>query len=145
MLIRKSIKLGKKADELSIGDRLHLTEKIEDKELLLYLGLTNDNNPIYIQHDYAAETAYKKPIVPVIMLNGIITSAISKHIPGPGSRIIQQNLMYNEPVYHYETINIVLEVQHINILENLVEIHVYATNEEQKSVIEGVITVMPHI
>ncbi|SOC36562.1 MaoC/PaaZ C-terminal domain-containing protein [Ureibacillus acetophenoni] len=145
MLIRKSIKLGKKADELSIGDRLHLTEKIEDKELLLYLGLTNDNNPLYIQHDYAAETAYKKPIVPVIMLNGIITSAISKHIPGPGSRIIQQNLMYNEPVYHYETINIVIEVQHINILENLVEIYVYATNEEQKSVIEGVITVMPHI
>lgn len=144
-MIRKSIKLGKKADELSIGDRLHLTEKIEDKELLLYLGLTNDNNPIYIQHDYAAETAYKKPIVPVIMLNGIITSAISKHIPGAGSRIIQQNLMYSEPVYHYETINIVLEVQHINILENLVEIHVYATNEEQKSVIEGVITVIPHI
>ncbi|KGR77488.1 enoyl-CoA hydratase [Ureibacillus manganicus DSM 26584] len=144
-MIQKGIKLGKKVDELSTGERLHLIEKIEDKDLLLYLGLTNDSNPLYIQHDYAAETPYKKPIVPVIMLNGIITSAISKHIPGPGSRIIEQSLMYTEPVYHYETINIVLEVQHINISQNIVDIHVYATNEEEQSVLEGIIKVMPPV
>ncbi|CAM5202047.1 Acyl dehydratase OS=Ureibacillus acetophenoni OX=614649 GN=SAMN05877842_102487 PE=4 SV=1 [Ureibacillus acetophenoni] len=143
MLIKKGIKIGKKVDELSVGERLHLIEKIEDKDLLLYLGLTNDSNPLYIQHDYVTDTPYKKPIVPVIMLNGIITSAISKHIPGPGSRIIEQNLVYEEPVYHYETINIVLEVQQIEVSENLVEIHIHATNENHKSVIEGVMKVMP--
>ncbi len=143
MLIRKGVKLGKKVDELSLGERLHLIEKIEDKDLLLYLGLTNDSNPLYIQHDYAADTPYKQPIVPVIMLNGIITSAISKHIPGPGSRIIEQNLIYEEPVYHYETINIALEVQNINVSQNLIDIYVYATNENQKSVIEGIMKVMP--
>ena len=143
MLIKKGIKIGKKVDELSVGERLHLIEKIEDKDLLLYLGLTNDSNPLYIQHDYVSDTPYKKPIVPVIMLNGIITSAISKHIPGPGSRIIEQNLVYEEPVYHYETINIVLEVQQIEVSENLVEIHIHATNENHKSVIEGVMKVMP--
>jgi len=143
LLIKKGIKIGKKVDELSVGERLHLIEKIEDKDLLLYLGLTNDSNPLYIQHDYVSDTPYKKPIVPVIMLNGIITSAISKHIPGPGSRIIEQNLVYEEPVYHYETINIVLEVQQIEVSENLVEIHIHATNENHKSVIEGVMKVMP--
>ena len=143
MLIKKGIKIGKKVDELSVGERLHLIEKIDDKDLLLYLGLTNDSNPLYIQRDYVSDTPYKKPIVPVIMLNGIITSAISKHIPGPGSRIIEQNLVYEEPVYHYETINIVLEVQQIEVSENLVEIHIHATNENHKSVIEGVMKVMP--
>lgn len=145
MLIKKGIRLGKKVDELSTGERLHLIEKMEDKDLLLYLGLTNDSNPLYIQHDYAAETPYKKPIVPVIMLNGIITSAISKHIPGPGSRIIEQNLTYQEPVYHYETINIVLEVQHINVSENIIDIQVYATNDNEQTVIEGILKVMPPV
>lgn len=144
-MIRKGIKLGKKVGEIVLGERLHLVEKVEDKDLLLYLGLTNDNNPLYIQHDYAAETPYKKPIIPVIMLNGIITSAISKHIPGPGSRIIEQNLTYVEPVYHYETINIVLEVQHINVSHNTIDISVYATNEKEQTVIEGVLKVMPPI
>ncbi len=141
--MRKGIKLGKKVNELSISERLYLTEKIEDKDLLLYLGLTNDSNPLYIQHDYAAKTPYKHPIVPVIMLNGIISSAISKHIPGPGSRIIEQNLKYLEPVFHYETINIVLEVQLIDVKENIIHVEVFATNQNKLPVIEGMMKVMP--
>lgn len=145
MLLRKGRKSGKKVDELSVGERLHLTEKIEDKDLLLYLGLTNDNNPLYIQHDYASETPYKKPIVPVIMLNGIITSAISKLLPGPGSYIREQMISYLEPVYHYETIDIILEVQSINITQNFADIHVKAFNEKNAQVIEGIVKVLPPI
>ena len=145
MLLRKGRKIGKRVDELSIGERLHLTEKIEDKDLLLYLGLTNDNNPLYIQHDYASETPYKKPIVPVIMLNGIITSAISKHLPGPGSHMKEQMISYLEPVYHYETIDIILEVQSINSAQNVTDIHVKAFNEKGAQVIEGMLKVLPPI
>lgn len=143
MLLRKGMKLGKKISEIVVGERLQITEKIEDKDLLLYLGLTNDSNPLYVQHDYAAETPFKMPLVPVIMLNGIITSAISKHMPGPGSHIREQNLVYLEPVYHYETIEIILEVQHIDLAQNLVDIYVSAFKEKDKQVIEGIIKVLP--
>lgn len=137
------MKLGKKIDEITVGEKLQITEKIEDKDLLLYLGLTNDSNPLYIQHDYALETPFKKPIVPTIMLNGIITSAISKHMPGPGSHVLEQNLIYLEPVYHNETIEFLLEVQHIDITEKVVDIYVNAFKEKRIQVIEGVIKVLP--
>ncbi|MBD8026247.1 MaoC family dehydratase N-terminal domain-containing protein [Ureibacillus sp. Re31] len=143
MLLRKGMKLGKKIDEITVGEKLQITEKIEDKDLLLYLGLTNDSNPLYIQHDYALETPFKKPIVPTIMLNGIITSAISKHMPGPGSHVLEQNLIYLEPVYHNETIEFLLEVQHIDITEKVVDIYVNAFKEKRIQVIEGVIKVLP--
>lgn len=143
MLLRKGMKLGKKIDEITVGEKLQITEKIEDKDLLLYLGLTNDSNPLYIQHDYALETPFKKPIVPTIMLNGIITSAISKHMPGPGSHVREQNLIYLEPVYHNETIEFLLEVQHIDITENVVDIYVNAFKEKRIQVIEGVIKALP--
>ncbi|MEL4025814.1 MaoC/PaaZ C-terminal domain-containing protein [Lysinibacillus endophyticus] len=143
MLLRKGMKIGKKINELVVGERLQITEKIEDKDLLLYLGLTNDSNPLYIQHDYAAETSYKKPIVPVIMLNGIITSTISKHMPGPGSHIREQHLTYLEPVYHYETIEILFEVQQIDLNLNIVDIYVSAIKDKNVQVIEGIIKVLP--
>lgn len=142
-LLKKGIKIGKKIDEIEIGERIHLTETIEDKELLLYLGLTNDNNPLYIQHDYASSTPFKKPLVPPIMLTGIITSATSKFLPGPGSHIYSQNLQFLEPVYHYDTIEIILEVHRIEASKNKVEIHVQAFNEQQKKVIEGFLLVSP--
>jgi len=138
-------KIGKKIDEIAVGERVHLIETIEDKDLLLYLGLTNDNNPLYIQHDYAKETAFKKPIVPPIMLNGIVTSAISKYLPGPGSHIREQNLIYLEPVYHYETIEILLEVQHIDYENNLVNIQINGVNKNHQHVMRGLVKVMPPI
>ena len=44
----KARKIGKTIDEIEEGDSLSLTESIEDNQILLYLGLTNDANPLYI-------------------------------------------------------------------------------------------------
>ena len=137
------MKIGKTIDELMIGEKLHITEAITDKDLLLYLGLTNDNNPLYIQHDYANTTQYKKPIVPTILLNGIITSAISKHLPGPGSHIQEQFLTYLTPVFHDETIEIYLQIDDINKADHLVKVTVHGFNEKELSIVSGWITVIP--
>lgn len=47
----KDIKLGKTIDEIQEGDSLTVTEIIETRDVLLYLGLTNDDNPLYVQYD----------------------------------------------------------------------------------------------
>lgn len=143
MLLGKKRKLGRKIEEMSVGEKLKLTEKIEDKDLLLYLGLTNDGNPLYIQHDFASQTVYEKPIVPTIMLTGIVTSAISKYMPGPGSHIVEQFLSFPKPVYHYSTIDFLLQVTSVDVEKNLVEIEVNATNEDGETVIEGKIKSTP--
>lgn len=48
-MLSKKRKLGRLISDISVGEKLVLTEAIEDKDLLLYLGLTNDANPLYIQ------------------------------------------------------------------------------------------------
>ncbi|MGD6802540.1 enoyl-CoA hydratase [Rossellomorea vietnamensis] len=143
MLLGKKRKPGRKIDDISVGEKLTLTEKIEDKDLLLYLGLTNDANPLYIQHDYASQTPFKKPLVPAIMLTGIINSAVSKYLPGPGSHIMKQELEFPKPVYHYETIQFLFEVKNIDSSSHLVTIDVIATNEQEETVIKGSVDVCP--
>lgn len=143
VLLGKKRKLGRKIQELSVGESLQLTEKIEDKDLLLYLGLTNDSNPLYIQHDFTSQTSFQKPVVPTIMLNGVVTSAISKYIPGPGSYITSQQFEYPQPVYHYDTIHILLEVTAVNIELNEVTVNIEGRNDEGLLVMQGKVTVNP--
>ncbi len=143
MLLGKKRRLGRKIEEITVGEKLKLTEKIEDKDLLLYLGLTNDSNPLYIQHDYASQTAYEKPIVPSIMLTGIVTSAVSKYLPGPGSHIVEQQFSFPKPVYHYSTINFLFEIIRVDKEGNSIDISVEARNEEEEVVITGLVTVIP--
>ncbi|GLC88315.1 enoyl-CoA hydratase [Lysinibacillus piscis] len=135
--------MGLTIDKIVIGEKIHLTEKIEDKDLLLYLGLTNDNNPLYIQHDYAALTPFQKPIVPTIMLNGIITSAVSKYMPGPGAHIIEQHFTYAEPLYHYELFHTVLEVTEVDQAHNRMTVSVHSYNEQEKTILTGTLLVIP--
>ncbi|EKN65070.1 MaoC domain protein dehydratase [Neobacillus bataviensis LMG 21833] len=143
MLLGKKRKQGRRIEEITVGEKLSLTEKIEDKDLLLYLGLTDDANPLYIQHDYASQTPFEKPIVPNIMLTGMITSAISKYLPGPGSHIISQNLEFPKPVYHYGTVELLLEVIDVNHHDHIVVVSVEGSNEKKETVINGKIKVCP--
>lgn len=141
MVFDKKKKIGRKLDEINVGEKLSFIQKFEDKDLLLYLGLTNDSNPIYIQHDYASQTPYEKPVVPSVMLTGIISSAISKYLPGPGSHILSHEIEYVKPVYHYETIEFLLEV--IDVNQKNVAIKVVGKNEKGELVIRGKMGVRP--
>ncbi|MBT2569257.1 MaoC/PaaZ C-terminal domain-containing protein [Planococcus sp. ISL-110] len=143
MLLGKKRKSGRKVEEIKIGEKLKLTEKIEDKDLLLYLGLTNDSNPLYIQHDFAAQTAFGKPVVPNIMLTGILTSAVSKYIPGPGSYISGQQLKFLKPIHHYATIDFLLEVIEVDVRQNEVIVQVEGIDENGEIAIQGQITANP--
>jgi 3-hydroxybutyryl-CoA dehydratase len=75
--VREKRKTRRLIEEMNVGEKLTLTEKMEDKALLLYLGLTNDANPLYIQHDYASQPLLKKTIIPTVML--VSTFPLSLH------------------------------------------------------------------
>jgi acyl dehydratase len=143
LLLGKKRKLGRQIGEITEGEKLKLTEKIEDKDLLLYLGLTNDANPLYIQHDYASQTPYEKPIVPSVMLTGIITSAITKYFPGPGSHILKQEIEFVKPVYHYATVEFLFEITHVNHTSHTATVKVQGTDEHEDTVINATILVAP--
>lgn len=143
MLLSKDYKVGKTFEELDVGTSLQITENIEGKDLLLYLGLTNDQNPLYIQQEYAALTTYEKPVVPVIMLSGIITSAISKYIPGPGAYISAISLRYPKPLHHDETLHLHLKIVAKNRDLHELDLQVEGKNNDAQIVVYGNVLVVP--
>ncbi|PEY34362.1 enoyl-CoA hydratase [Bacillus cereus] len=142
-MLKKKVQIGRRMDEITVGEKLSITEKIEDKDLLLYLGLTNDSNPLYIQHDYASQTPYEKPIVPSIMLTGMVTTAVTKYLPGPGSHVVRKDLTFVKSVYHYETLQIHFEVVAVSEEKHTIDMRVFAYDEKEEVVVKGVLTVTP--
>lgn len=142
-MFTKKRKLGRTIEELKVGEKVELTKKIEDKDILLYLGFTDDANPIYIQHDYASRTPYQKPIVPHIMIHGFVSSAISMYLPGPGSAIQKMTLSYPKPLYHYGSLTLLLEVTDIDAKNHIVKVNVTGKDEFGDAVIQGEMEVCP--
>ncbi|MBP1947761.1 MaoC/PaaZ C-terminal domain-containing protein [Virgibacillus litoralis] len=142
-MIGKKRKLGKKIKDLQIGDSYTATQIIEDRDLLLYLGLTNDANPLYIQHDYASQTAYQQPIVPSVMLFGAVSSIVSMHLPGPGSHITQHEMTFPKPVFHYSEIKISLEIIAIDKENHQITLSVVGYDTEGDKILHGKLHVCP--
>lgn len=133
----KDINVGKTIDEIQEGDSLTVTEIIETKDILLYLGLTNDTNPLYLQYDYTQATKYKKPIVPTVLLIGILTSNVSKHLPGPGSHVVDVSLNVIEPIPHNAAITFEFLVKRVDERRELVTIEVTGSNLDNVRLLEA--------
>ncbi len=142
-MLGKKRKLGKKIRDLQVGDSFTTSFTVEDRDLLMYLGLTDDANPLYIQHDYAAQTPFKRPIVPTVMVFGMVSSIVSMHLPGQGSHIIQQELSYPKPIYHYAEVRFNVEISSINVEEHIVSLQVRGYDEEGGEVVKGTVQVQP--
>ncbi len=136
---------GKSIDEIKEGDSLTVTECISERELLIYLGLTNDSNPLYVQTAFAQSMGYKAPVVPPVMLSGILTSSISKLLPGPGSEIVNVATNFIEPVYHEETITFTFEVIKVDLMKEVIMISVEGTNENGNRILDSVIMVRSRV
>lgn len=142
-MLGKKRKLGRKITEIKIGDRFTISSSVEDKDLLMYLGLTDDANPLYIQHDYASQTPFKRPVAPTIMVFGMVSSIVSMHLPGPGSHIVQQSLEYPKPVYHYAEVRFQVEVTDVNKDDHIVTLEVIGYDNEGDEIIKGSLVVNP--
>ncbi|WP_280769889.1 MaoC/PaaZ C-terminal domain-containing protein [Salipaludibacillus daqingensis] len=142
-MFTKKRKLGRTIDQLKVGDDFVVEKQIEDKDILLFLGFTNDANPIYLQHDYASRTPFHKPIVPNIMLNGFVSSVISMNLPGPGSAILEQHLSFPKPMYHYGTLRLVVTITEVEVKEHKVHVAISGKDEYDETVMTGSLIVSP--
>lgn len=143
MMLGKKREIGRQIEQLHIGDSFETNLKIEDKDILLYLGLSDDTNPVYIQHNYTEQTPYHKPVVPHAMLVGLLYSAVNKHLPGPGSVILSSYLDFPDVLYHYSEVTMSMKIIDQHEEDNKVKLSVNMVDQDKKNVLTGTLSVSP--
>ncbi|KRL04757.1 MaoC/PaaZ C-terminal domain-containing protein [Liquorilactobacillus oeni] len=134
---------GKTIDELFEGDSLTVNESISERDVMLYLGTTNDNNPLYTQDEYAKKMEYKGAVVPQVLLMGIITSSVSKLLPGPGSLVVNSSVNFVLPVYHNEDVTFNFEIIKVDTMKEVVTLSITGNKENDHRVLDAVLMVKP--
>lgn len=107
--------------------------------------MTNDNNPLYIQDEYAKNMDYKAAIVPPVLLTGIITRSVSKLLPGPGSQVVNLSVNFILPVYHEEDVTFTFEVIKVDDMKEVVTLSVTGVNDDDCRIVDAVVMVKPPI
>ncbi|WP_053362425.1 MaoC/PaaZ C-terminal domain-containing protein [Bacillus sp. FJAT-27251] len=131
--------------ELGIGQTARLERVFTEDDLRKCNELTRDFNPLYERPQDGWDKNFTKPIVPGLLVEGLISQVITDKLPGSACLLLQKELIYYHPVHVGDAITAELLIMDINHERNWVTIKVTCFNQNETEVIKGqvVIYVLP--
>ncbi len=140
---RKEMPTGKTINEIRIGDTATFTKTISARDVELFADVTGDNQPVHLDESFAQETRFGSRIAHGLLTAGLISAALGKKLPGPGTIYCSQDLTFLKPVFLGEKITAEVVVSQIDRERGRVVFTATCFNEEHQKVLVGKATVIP--
>tara|TARA_B100001057_G_scaffold430512_1_gene457297 strand:+ start:108 stop:602 length:495 start_codon:yes stop_codon:yes gene_type:complete len=124
-------------DEIAIGDTASYTRLITNQEVEAFAAISGDHNPLHLDPEYAATTAFGECIAHGMLTGALISAAIAMQLPGPGSVYLSQSIQFRAPVLLGDTLTVTLEVTGKHGKQPWVTLGCKVENQEGKGVARG--------
>ena len=102
---------GHDVEDLSVGMTATFAKTITEADIVLFAGVSGDNNAVHINEEFAATTPFKGRIAHGMLSASVISAAIANKLPGPGTIYMQQSLVFKAPVKAGDTVHAKVSVR----------------------------------
>ncbi|MDR0969615.1 MAG: MaoC family dehydratase [Lentimicrobiaceae bacterium] len=86
-------------EKLKQGDKYTEKVRFTQENVNIFAQITGDNNPIHLDAEYAAKTAFKKPIVHGFFAGAVFSKVFGTQWPGEGTIYLFQDMSFRAPVF----------------------------------------------
>lgn len=135
--------LGRTYEELAVGQKASFQRRVTKHDVLSYMGLSGDLNPLYADSAYAGRTKYDRPIVPANMLAGFAMGAVANVMPGLGSLTLAHTYRLLHPPIIGDEIIADMEITEMKADRRTVVIKYQLHRQDGKPLLEGEMEVEP--
>jgi 3-hydroxybutyryl-CoA dehydratase len=91
-------------EDLALGLSAEYRKTITETDVVLFAGISGDNNPMHIDEEYAAKTRFEGRIAHGMLSASLISTIIGTRLPGAGAIYMGQNLKFLKPVKIGDTV-----------------------------------------
>jgi len=91
-------------EDLSEGMSAVYAKTVTETDIILFAGISGDNNPVHLNEEYAARTMFKGRIAHGMLSAAFISAVIGTRLPGPGCIYMSQSLEFKAPVRIGDTV-----------------------------------------
>jgi 3-hydroxybutyryl-CoA dehydratase len=128
-------------EDLAVGMSASHAKTVTETDVVMFAGLTGDNNPVHCNEVFAAKTQFGGRIVHGMFCAGLISCVAGTRLPGPGCIYVDQQLRFKAPVRIGDTVTAVCTITEILPDRRRVIMNTICTVRD-KIVVEGVATYM---
>ncbi len=91
-------------EDLDIGRAAEFARTITEADITLFAGISGDHNPIHVNQEYAASTAFQGRIAHGILTASLVSAVLGMQMPGTGTIYVSQSLKFRGPVRIGDTV-----------------------------------------
>ena len=91
-------------EDLKVGMSATYAKTITETDIVMFAGMSGDNNPVHLNHEFASTTIFEGRIAHGMLSAGFISTVLGTKMPGPGCIYLSQNLKFKAPVRANETV-----------------------------------------
>ncbi|HZJ85410.1 MAG TPA: MaoC family dehydratase [Syntrophomonadaceae bacterium] len=125
----------KKWDDINLDDTVSFTKTMTETDVITWVGLTGDLNPIHIDREYSKNTQFGDILVPGVLVLGLISTIMTQLTFG--NVYANQKIKFTKPVFIGDTITATGTVIEKNAERRLVKIETKCTNQKGEIVMIG--------
>ncbi|MCP5419723.1 MAG: MaoC family dehydratase [Gammaproteobacteria bacterium] len=127
--------------DISVGMSASYAKTVTDADIMLFAGISGDDNPVHINEEFAAETPFKGRIAHGMLSAAFVSTVLGTRLPGPGCIYVSQKLKFKAPVRSGDTVTATATVTDVNVEKRRVTLDTVCT-VKGKTVLEGEATLM---
>ena len=128
-------------EDLSEGMSASYAKTITEADVVLFAGISGDDNPVHINEEFASQTMFKGRIVHGMFCAGLISCVAGTRLPGPGAIYIDQQMKFKAPVRIGDTVTATITVTAVDREKRRVQTTTQCT-VKGKVVVDGGATFM---
>lgn len=96
---------GHDIEDLHPGMSATFSKTITEADIVLFAGVSGDNNAVHVNEEFAATTAFGGRIAHGFLTASVISAAVANRLPGPGTIYLGQQLRFKAPVRPGDTVH----------------------------------------
>ncbi|RMD46561.1 MAG: MaoC family dehydratase [Alphaproteobacteria bacterium] len=101
-------------EDLEVGMSRSLSKVIGEREVELFAEVSEDFNPLHLDHDYARETMFQERIAHGMLSAALFSALLGERLPGHGTVYLGQNLRFVAPVRLGDEVTATVTVKEID-------------------------------
>ena len=125
----------RKWEDMQVGDSASFTKTMTETDVILWVGLTGDMNPIHIDQEYSKTTRFGKVLVPGVLVLGLVSNVITQVTFG--HVYANQSIKFLKPVYIGDTVTATGTIIEKIEAKNMVRIETKCVNQDGALVMIG--------
>lgn len=122
-------------DDIQVGDTASFSKTMTETDVILWVGLTGDLNPVHIDKEYSKTTKFGDVLVPGVLVLGLVSNVMTQLTFG--NIYANQSIKFTKPVFIGDTVTATGTVIEKIEDKNMVKVETKVTNQKDELVMIG--------